>query len=315
MKRQAVKPSGRNKAAQAVKSSSKVSKITYQQVVEKLVSLGKRQGFVTYEQINNSLPPHINSSEKIEELITVLNEKNVEITSGPIQKAVEPPLEDTKALELKREKELEEEREVVEDYERVRMDDPVRMYLRQMGQIPLLKRDEEVELAKRIEEAEEHVKEAAYQMKAARIEVLKLVNQIQTGEASLESIIEEDHEDKLTLNKRKLKVLARRLRASRKSSNHVELLMQFNLNIAIVQQTIASVRAKLEELIPQREEVAGLLDAMQLQTIPEYRRLKLMSTLRILDGKTKAAFRFLTAGSADSWWQLAADEHATKVAV
>ena len=258
MKRQAIKPNGRNKAAQASKSSSKDSKITFQQAVEKLVSLGKRQGFVTYEQINNSLAPQINSSEKIEELITVLNEKNVEITSGPIEKTVEPPIEDTKVLALKREKELEEEREVAEDYERVRMDDPVRMYLRQMGQIPLLKRDEEVELAKRIEEAEERVKEAAYQMKAARIEVLKLVNQIQTGESSLESIIEEDHEDKLTLTKRKLKALARRLRASRKSSNHVALLMQFNLNIAIVQQNIASVRAKLEELRKNRGETEHL---------------------------------------------------------
>ena len=183
----------------------------------------------------------------------MLNQKNIEITSGPIEKtaapAAEPEIDEkAEALELKREREENEERETVEDYERVRMDDPVRMYLRQMGQIPLLTREEEIELAKRIEDAEDRLKEAAYQMKAARIEVLKLANEIQDGEVNLEAIIDEDHEAKLALTKRKLKILTRRLRASRKGSNHVQLLMQFNLNVGIVQQIIANLRNKLDEL-------------------------------------------------------------------
>ncbi len=242
--------------------SEKVSKKTFEQAVEKLVSLGKKKGFVTYEQINQSLPASVTSSEKIDELIGMLNEKNIEITSGAIGKA---PIKEeaetgTKTLGLKRDRELEEEREAeaVEDYERVRMDDPVRMYLRQMGQIALLTRQQEIDLAKRIEEAEEHLKEAVYQMKAARFEVLKLVNQIQSGEVNLESIIDEDHEVKLELTKRKLKVLIRRLRAARKDSNHAELLMKFNLNVGIVQQLVTSLRAQLEELRKNREQIERL---------------------------------------------------------
>ena len=236
---------------------------SFKQAAEKLVSLGKKQGFLTYEQINQSLPTSVTSSEKIEELIGMLNQKNIEITGGAIEKAPPPPAaeidEESKALDLKREREIEEGREVIEDeYERARMDDPVRMYLRQMGQIPLLTRDQEIQLAKEIEEAEDRLKEAVYQTKAARVEVLKLVNQIFSGEVNLENIIDEDHEAKLALTKRKLKILTRRLRASRKGSNYVQLLMQFNLNVGIVQQMIANLRAELEELRKNREMIERL---------------------------------------------------------
>jgi RNA polymerase primary sigma factor len=234
--------------------------LTFQQAVDKLLSLGKRQGFVTYEQINKSLPPHVNSSEKIEELIGMLNEKNIEITGGigTIERTAESKPLETKALELKREKDLDEDQETVEEYERVRMDDPVRMYLRQMGQIPLLTREQEIQIAKRIEDAEDRVKEVVFQTKAARLEILKLVNQIQNGEVNLESIIDEDHEVKLALTKRKLKILTRRLRASHKSSNLVQLLMQFKINIGIAQQIVADLRAKLEGLRRNREEIVRL---------------------------------------------------------
>ena len=235
--------------------------LTLARVAEKLIGLGKRQGFVTYEQINKSLPANLNSPEKIEELIGMLTEKNVEITSGIIEKPHPPPAEieeDTKALVLKRERELDEEREAEEDYERVRMDDPVRMYLRQMGQISLLTRNQEIELAKRIEDAEDRLREAVFATKAARLEILKIANQIESGEVSLEAMIDEDHQDKLILTKRKLKALTRRLRASRKDSNYVELLMQFSINMGIVQKIISNLRAKLEELRRHREETVRL---------------------------------------------------------
>ncbi len=256
MKKKIGKSNGTAKLSRPGKAPKKENKMTFQQAVDKLISLGKRQGFITYEQINKSLPPQINSAEKIEELIGMLNEKNIEITSGPIEKG--EPVEDTKVIDVKRERDDEEREAPAEEYERPRMDDPVRMYLRQMGQIALLTREQEIALAKRIEDAEDRVKEVAYQMKAARVEVLRLVNQIQTGEVNLEAIIDEDHEAKLALTKRKLKVLTRRLRAARKGSNYVQLLMQFNVSIGIVQQLIANMRGRLEELHENREEIKRL---------------------------------------------------------
>ena len=72
-----------------VTPSPQAKTINYQEALDRLVSLGKRQGYLTYEQINNHLPPEVASSEKIEEVITALSEKNIEITTTAIQPGVD----------------------------------------------------------------------------------------------------------------------------------------------------------------------------------------------------------------------------------
>ena len=221
----------------------------HQEAISRLLALGKKQGYLTYEQINNLLPTEISESEKIEEVITALSTQNIEITTNPIQQD-----RDSGDASSRKDSSGDEEKDG-EEFERVRMDDPVRLYLRQMGQIPLLTRSQEIALAKRIEAAEDDLKRVVYEMPAARREVLKLVNQILDGQVNLESIIEEDEQDKIMVTKRALKVLTRKLRASRKDSDNVELLMKFNLHIAIVEQIIANLHSKLRELDRNRHEM------------------------------------------------------------
>ena len=229
-----------------VTPSPQAKTINYQEALDRLVSLGKRQGYLTYEQINNHLPPEVASSEKIEEVITALSEKNIEITTTAIQRGVDS--EEKGESKKGRDFAADEEKETIQEFERGKMDDPVRTYLRQMGQIPLLTRSQEIELAKRIEEAEERLKEVVFETKSARHEVLSLANQIINDEGNLESIIDEDQESKLQFTKQKLKALTRKLRASRKDAGLAPLLKQFSLSIGIVEQIIAHLRAKLEEL-------------------------------------------------------------------
>ncbi len=223
---------------------------SYQDALNKLIALGKKQGYLTYEQINNAIPSEIMESDKIEEVITALSEKNIEITTSAVQREKGAPAADDKDSD----KDSSDEKEG-EEFERVRMDDPVRMYLRQMGQIPLLKREEEIALAKRIEAAEADLKRAVYEIRAARGEVLNLVNQILRGEVSLEAIIEEDEQDKIMVTKRALQKLTRKLRSSRKGSDNVQLLMQFNLHPAIVEKILANLRSKLRELDRNRRDI------------------------------------------------------------
>src|SRR3990167_9348840 len=161
----------KNSMPTEVTPSPQAKTINYQEALDRLVSLGKRQGYLTYEQINNHLPPEIVSSEKIEEVITALTDKNIELTTNSIQRGEG---QDEKG-EAKKGKEFgDEPKEPAEEFERVRMDDPVRTYLRQMGQIALLTRSQEIALAKRIEDAEEKLKAVVYETKAIRFEVLFL---------------------------------------------------------------------------------------------------------------------------------------------
>ncbi len=249
-----VPKNGEKSAAPAPAGPTAAQAPSYQEILSRLVSLGKRQGYLTYEQINNMLPSEITSSEKIEGVITALTEKNIEITTSAVQRGSDFEEEHTE----KKERGGEEVKEAETDFEITRMDDPVRLYLRQMGQIPLLTREQEIDLAKRIEEAEERLKIAVYETKASRAEVLQLANQILMNEVNLESIIDEDEEAKLALTKHKLKALTRKLRASRKNTNLVPLLKQFNLNIGIVEQILANLRAKLKELDHNRKDISKL---------------------------------------------------------
>ena len=233
----------------------------------KLLAIGKKKGSVSFEQINQLLPPKTTPAEKIEEVVTFLNDKKIEITSTKTGKSVPPKdpgpekdiIEDVREVEIKKDKAVEEdEAEPIEEYGRSRMDDPVRMYLRQMGQISLLTREQEIALAKRIEDSEEILQKAVYETRAIRYEILEITRKILADEIPLDSIIDEPDEAKILLMKRKLKNLIRRLRASRKSADLISLLMEFDLNIAIVEQIIANLRSKLAELRSNEEAIVKL---------------------------------------------------------
>jgi RNA polymerase primary sigma factor len=255
----APKDSKEKEAAKPAAGAAK-PKLTFQQALEKLMILGKKNGYVTYDQINEVLPADSTSTDKIEEAITMLNEKNVEISSSRIQEEKDV-IEEVKEVDVKKEKEAaddEEETPAIEEYGRSRMDDPVRMYLRQMGQIPLLTRDQEIALAQRIEESELDLTRAVYETRAARYEVLEIARKIISDEIQLESIVDDEQQSRVLQVKRKLKTLIRKLRASRKNADLVALLMQFNLNVQIIEQIIANLRAKLAELKHNREEITRL---------------------------------------------------------
>lgn len=232
-------------------AAKETSAADYAKAMERLIHLGTKQGYVTYEQINDILPPEVTSSEKIETVMAQLSERQIEITSETVEKKSRTEEESSKREDRDKEEEAD-----AEASQSVKMDDPVRMYLRQMGQIPLLSRDEEIRLARCIEEAEDKLRIAVYETKAARREVLEVANKIVSDEISLESTIDEFDEERTALTKRKLKNLTRRLRASRKNADLVQLLMQFTLSMDIIEQIILNLHERLRELKHLREKLA-----------------------------------------------------------
>ncbi len=114
-----------------------------------LIRLSKEQGFLTYKDINKALPDSVNNPDEIENVISILQNLEVEILDDNEVEAYKARLEET------------EEKEVRTSQNDI-LDDPVRMYLKQMGQVPLLTREEEVAISKRIEKAELRAQDALF---------------------------------------------------------------------------------------------------------------------------------------------------------
>jgi RNA polymerase primary sigma factor len=115
--------------------------------LKKLVQKGKERGYVTYDELNAALPPDEVSSEQIEDTMAMLSEAGVNVVEAEEQEeapAPANPAEPAKTAVVAAEA-------TGEDEELGRTDDPVRMYLREMGSVELLSREGEIEIAKRIE--------------------------------------------------------------------------------------------------------------------------------------------------------------------
>ncbi len=125
--------------------------------VKQLISQGKEKGYLTYKEVNDILPPDMVSSEQLDDLMLLFGELDIELISadGPSRRA-SVRQDDSLAAEYAAEGRL---LDLPADAIG-KTDDPVRMYLREMGTIPLLTREGEVEIAKRIEEGQNEVVQA-----------------------------------------------------------------------------------------------------------------------------------------------------------
>jgi len=115
--------------------------------VKRLIAKGKERGYITFDELNAVLPPDQNSSEQIEDLMAGLSEMGIQVVEGEEGEEGETPV-------VKAEKAEEEEEEPAGNVDAEslgRTDDPVRMYLREMGSVELLSREGEIAIAKRIE--------------------------------------------------------------------------------------------------------------------------------------------------------------------
>ena len=117
--------------------------------IKKLIARAKRRGVITYDELNEALPQDQMSSEQIEDIMAAISEMGVNIVESD-DDAVDP--EDAKAEDAEDEDAVDERPDLVKKKETIeRTDDPVRMYLREMGAVELLSREGEIAIAKRIE--------------------------------------------------------------------------------------------------------------------------------------------------------------------
>jgi RNA polymerase primary sigma factor len=162
--------------------------------VKQLIDMGKEKGFLTYEEVNDLLPPDIVSSEQIDDVMSMFGEMEIEIVDS-VQKVKIPKAK--LDLDDDEESEGEQEEQEFEPGALGRTSDPVRMYLREMGSVSLLTREGEVEIAKRIEDGERDVAGVILNTPITLKEMVALGDRLRKFQISGSDISKEVEEEEL----------------------------------------------------------------------------------------------------------------------
>src|ERR1700722_9232037 len=157
----------------------------FQQKMEELVATAKEQGYITYEEINEVLPMSFDTPEQIDQVLIFLSGMDIQVLNQ---------------AEVERQKERKKEAKELEGIARRAEgtpDDPVRMYLKEMGSVPLLTREEEVEISKRIEKAQIQIERILLRFRFSTKEAISLAAYLINGKDRFDKIIsEKEVEDK-----------------------------------------------------------------------------------------------------------------------
>jgi RNA polymerase primary sigma factor len=155
--------------------------------IKKLIDAGKEKGYLTYDQVNDLIPGDVHSPDDLDDLLTTIGTQGIDV------------LESGKGLPS------EQKFEDIEEGEEVELDltpgalektnDPVRMYLREMGTVPLLTREGEVEIAKRIERGQLRVLKALSRSPIVIKEILALGEDLKRGVRSIKELVAFDEEE------------------------------------------------------------------------------------------------------------------------
>jgi len=156
--------------------------------VNKLITLGKEKGYLLYDEVNDLLPSDVHSAEDLEGLLSMFDDAGIEVLESPRAKAADKLALD-KPDELKAEEGVEDVELDLTPGAMDKTNDPVRMYLREMGTVPLLTREGEVEIAKRIERGQLNVLKTQSRSPIVIQEMFALREALKQGERSIKEVV------------------------------------------------------------------------------------------------------------------------------
>ena len=239
-------------------------------VVTQLVEISKERGYLTYEELNDALPDDTSSPEKIDEILMRLDQLGIDLVDEAEVEPVQPA--DT-AEETGEEG---EEREAVSEEKGARTDDPVRIYLTQMGEFPLLSRAEEIRLAKKIDITRKRFRNKLLACDLSIRRCLNILKGVEEGKLPFDRTLrlsagESERRDAITA----------KLRANMRT---LEMILEKNkgdFNTLINPRTSATKKFMLRKLLrSRRRKAVRLLEEVSIRTKkiqPLMKRLRQMS--------------------------------------
>jgi RNA polymerase primary sigma factor len=155
--------------------------------IKKLIETGKEKGYLTYDQVNDLIPGDVHSPDDLDDLLTTIGTQGIDVLDAGKGLPSEQKFED---IEEGEDVELDLTPGALE-----KTNDPVRMYLREMGTVPLLTREGEVEIAKRIERGQLRVLKALSRSPIVIKEILSLGEDLKKGVRSIKELVAFDEEE------------------------------------------------------------------------------------------------------------------------
>ncbi len=250
--------------------------------VQQLIDMGKEKGFLTYDEVNDILPANMVSSEQLEDVMSMFGELDIEIVDSE-SKAPSPKGEDSE------EEEGEENEVELEAGTLGRTSDPVRMYLREMGQVALLTREGEVEIAKRIEEGEAQVTKVVMRTPIAAREVMALLAKLEKIQVGV-SDITRDYDDEEggeaeERQRERLMDLFEQLRPLDEQLNviHEELVVELPMD---KREALEKERAKIQD---------QMIELLRQVRLKDYQVAKIVDRLKDMGEQVKRGQREVSA--------------------
>ncbi len=232
--------------------------------VRQLLIVGKERGFLAYDEINESLPDEISSSpDEIEEVFTLLESHGITVVDADAREQLGPGGAAAAVKEAAKDDKEEDGKEIVPG-PLEKTNDPVRMYLREMGTVPLLTREGEVRIARRIERGERRIMNALARSAWVHDEIRQIGERIKRGQISANvfvgGVTEEEEEDKSAKKLERAKLVIQRLNKK---------LNQLDLATAKMARLKTSGRAyKTARYKTMRQQIKLALEFRQLKLVP-----------------------------------------------
>ena len=268
-KRETVEPQKTERQPDQAQQPKQQAAIDTEAKIKAVIEKGRRKGYLTYEEMNAELPEEIIIPARLDALLTVLDEMGVSlIDEADIDKHAIPEAIAEEGFEPAEEEQIEEdkliEKELIEAEPGRRVDDPIRTYLTQMGEIPLLSRNDEISLARKIEVSRMAFRRKMLENDYCAKNCVEVLQQVRDGGLSFDRTMKISTAENLVRS-----VIKKRLPQNLRTVNTLlemnQNLFKEHLRLDGASQTVQQA-VVLRRLGRNRRRIAVLLEELSLRT-------------------------------------------------